>query len=277
VCRFVNVQVVLGLRNGHLFKEDIAHILVVVLTGMNDDLGYFGMFCYFAAYNGCFDKLRPRSYYCDYLHCLFASFAFEHDVPGALPEVFPVGGVGVFEVGLEVFGLAGFDLLEGGWHVGVVWRDETRLYEDAELLELYGVKIVIVSAERAHADELEVAPEPVDDHRELVEPGLSQELAVPGDAEVVGELAAGSEVVVLVDVWLEVFRVWIHCPHLVDADYFAAVADSPEADQKAGGRRVVADRFLDLGGGDAVFAALVVGVGDVEAGAIDAAHHADFE
>lgn len=51
-----NAQVIVGFWDAQLFIENIGHIVVIILTGMNKHL--FGGLAKLAGNNGCFDKLR---------------------------------------------------------------------------------------------------------------------------------------------------------------------------------------------------------------------------
>ena len=150
----------------------------------------------------------------------------ENDVAYRSPEVAPVGGEGVCLVGVYISFLRGLDVFkgDGGVFVVVEGGQEPRLDADMQVLHLGRVKAEIMPAQRPYADELHLALEDVDEHRQLVEPELAEQPSPAVDAVVVGEFAAVLEPLVLKHVGLEVLRVGVHRTELIDSDEIALVA-----------------------------------------------------
>ena len=127
------------------------------------------------------------------------SVVLEQDVADGAPEVAPVGREGVGVVGLDVAALGGLDIVQGdgGLLVEIKGRQEAGLDTDVQLLHFGCIEAEIMAAQGAHADQFHLPLEDVDQHRELVQPGLSHEFTPEIDAVVVCELAAVLQAFVL--------------------------------------------------------------------------------
>lgn len=158
-------------------------------------------------------------------------------------------------------------VIEGG--------QEPGLHLDTQLLHLGGVEAEIVARKRPHTDELALALEHVNEHGELVDPYLAHPAAPEIDAVVVGELAAGLQTAVLVEVGLKVLAVAVHGAELVDADDFAILAHTAQLDEGGAGGHIVPDGGLLLAGEDKELALAELLVEDLETGSIEAAE--DFD
>ena len=114
-------------------------------------------------------------------------------------------------------------VIEGG--------QEPGLHLGAQLLHLRGVETEIVARKGTHTDELALALKHINEHGEFVDPYLAHPTAPEIDAVVVGELAAGLQAAVLVEVGLQVFAVAVHGAELVDTDNLAVLADTAQLDK----------------------------------------------
>jgi len=201
----------------------------------------------------------------------------EDDVSNSAEEITEVGAEGGLQVGLDVFALGGLHLIDGLGGVAVVIEggQEAGLYLDAQLLHIGGVETEIVTREGTHTDELALALEHVDEHREFVEPYLAHPAAPEIDAVVVGEFATGLQAAVLVEVGLQVLAVAVHGAELVDTDDFAVLADTAQLDEGGAGGYVVPDGGLLLAGEDEKLALAELLVEDFETGSIEAAEDLD--
>ena len=100
----------------------------------------------------------------------------------------------------------------------------------------------------AGADDLDVPAQPVDQLRQLVQPELAEEPSPGGDAEIVLELAALVQIVVLVHIILDELGVGMHGAQLVEGKGLALVADPFQLDQRTvGGIGIVAGALVLLG------------------------------
>ncbi len=158
-------------------------------------------------------------------------------------------------------------VIEGG--------QEPGLHLGAQLLHLGGVEAEIVARKRANTDELALALEHVDEHGEFVDPNLAHPAAPEIDAVVIGELAAGLQAAVLVEVGLQVLAVAVHGAELVDTDNLAVLADTAQLDEGGAGGHVVPNGGLLLAGEDKELAFAELLVEDLETGTVQTAE--DFD
>ena len=212
-----------------------------------------------------------------FCHISVRSFMLDQNIPHRAPEVAPVGGEGAGLVGLDVAALGGLHVLERVRGLGLIVEggQETRLDARMQRLHLGRVEAEIVAAEGPHADQLHLAFQDVDRHRELVQPAPAHQFAPEVDAVVVGELAAVLQALVLQHVGLEVFGVGVHRAELIDTDHIAVPADAAEFDQRAAGRVVVPDRGAELAPDDEEFALVEALVNDFESGPVHPAQQLD--
>lgn len=103
-----------------------------------------------------------------------------------------------------------------------------------------------MARQRAHAHELELPLEEIDEHREFVEPACAQQSAPLVDPVVVLELAAVLKPDVLVHVGLQILGVGVHRAELVHADEIAVLADPGKLDERPAVGLLVPDGGLDL-------------------------------
>ena len=155
---------------------------------------------------------------------LFGAFSLENNIADNLPKIPPVGAQGMLQIGLQITTLAVLDLLQGLWHVDIEWRQQSRLGLDSQLLQIFGIKVEILLAQRTNADQLHLPLQDIDKHRQLIKPGLAQETAPLRHAVVVAELTTHVQVVVLVDIGLQILGIGVHRPELVDVKLLAVLA-----------------------------------------------------
>ena len=141
---------------------------------------------------------------------LFGAFSPENNVSDNFPKILPVGAERMRQICLQITTLALLDFLQGLRHVDIERRQEAWLRFYPKFLYLFFVQIEILLTQRAHTYQFHLTLQDVDEHGQLVEPGLTQELSPLGDAIVVIELATHIQVVVLIDIGLQVLRIGIH-------------------------------------------------------------------
>lgn len=79
-------------------------------------------------------------------------------------------------------------------------------------------------AQGTDAHQLHLTLEEIDEHRQLVQPALTHESAEGADADVVGNLAAFAQTLLVEHIALQIFRIGVHRPHLIDLDLLAPLA-----------------------------------------------------
>src|SRR5262245_1444044 len=78
-------------------------------------------------------------------------------------------------------------------------------------------------AQWANSYQLQIPFKQVDKHRQFINPVFTQELAKCRYTEIVFKLAALIKIILLVHVLLEIFRIGIHCTHLIYIDQLAVL------------------------------------------------------
>ena len=133
----------------------------------------------------------------------------EKDVSYSAPEITPVGGERTGVVGVNVSFLRCLDIVQGDRGLLVIverWQ-QAGFDTDMQILHFRRIKAEIVPAQGTDADQLHLALEHVDEHRQFVEPGFAQELAPAVDAIVVRELSAILKPFILKHIRLQVLGV----------------------------------------------------------------------
>lgn len=141
---------------------------------------------------------------------LFGAFSPENNVTDNFPKIFPIGAERMLQISLQITAFALLDFLQGLRHIDIERWQETRLCFYPKFLYFFFIQIEILLAQRTYTYQFHLAFQDVEEHGELIEPSLAQELSPLGDAIVVIELATHIQVVVLIDIGLQVFRIGVH-------------------------------------------------------------------
>ena len=170
---------------------------------------------------------------------LFGALSLEDNISNDYPEILPVGTEGMLQIGLEITTLAVLDLVQSLGHVHIKRRQKARLGLNPQFLQLFGIEIEILLAQGPDAHNLHLSLQHIDEHRQLIEPGLAQESPPLRDAVIVAEFAAHIQVVVLVDVGLQVFGIGIHRAELEHIEFLPVLAHTAQLHQGTIGVRLV--------------------------------------
>ena len=116
----------------------------------------------------------------------------------------------------QITPLALENLVLGLRHVHIERREQPRKKTRAQQLQVLWVDGEILPAQRTNADELHVASYDIQEHRHLIEPVFTEELAYRRNALVVSEFAAFLKSLLLINVLLDILRIRVHRTELVD-------------------------------------------------------------
>ena len=120
----------------------------------------------------------------------------------------------MLQISLKITHLALLNLIKGFRHIDIKRWKKSWLCLYPKLLQFFTIQIEILLAKRPHSHYLHLSFHQIDDHRQFIEPSLSQEPSPFGHSIVVIEFATHIQVVVLIDIGLQIFRIGIHRPEL---------------------------------------------------------------
>lgn len=101
-------------------------------------------------------------------------------------------------------------------------------------------------AQRTYPDGLEVAPEHIDDHGQLINPEFAHKLTHAGYPEIVSKLTPFVELVALIDIGLQVLRIGIHGTKLIHVNGLAVFAGAGHLENRSIGSMGVESRCFDF-------------------------------
>lgn len=144
----------------------------------------------------------------------------------------------MLQIGLQITTLTLLDLVQSLRHVDIKRWQQARLGLDTKFLHLRTIQTEILTAQRSYPHELHLAFQDIEQHGQLVEPGLAQETAPARHTVVVAELAALVQVVVLVHIGLQVLGIGVHGAELVYVENLAVLAHPTQLHQGTIGVRL---------------------------------------
>ena len=97
-------------------------------------------------------------------------------------EILNIGPDGVLQILREVLILRGIEFLKGLGMIDIEGRDEARFGFRSLVLQPLGIGLKHGLRQRTYAHEFNVALDPVDEHRQFVEPVLAHDLT-PGRSD----------------------------------------------------------------------------------------------
>ena len=158
-------------------------------------------------------------------------------------------------------------IVEGGQKAG--------FHLDAQLLHLGGVEAEIMAGQWTYTDQLALALEHIDEHGKFIEPYLAHPATPEIDTVVIGELAAGLQTTVFVEIGLQVLAVAVHGAELVDTYNFAVLADTAQLDKGGAGGNIVPDGGLLFTSKDKKLALAELFIEHLETGTVHSTEHLD--
>ena len=176
------------------------------------------------------------------------SFMLEQDVAHRTPEIAPVRGEGMLVVGFDISFLGGLHVFQclRRFLVIVEWGQESRFHADVQFLHFRGIQAEILPTERTYADQFHLALEDIDKHGQLVDPGFPEQTSPEIHPVVIGELATLLQTLMLQHIGLEVFRIAVHRPELIDADHLPLIPNAVQFHKHSAGGFVIPDGSLHL-------------------------------
>lgn len=144
----------------------------------------------------------------------------------------------MLQIGLQIAPLTLLDLVQGFRHVDIKRGQQAWLGLDTKFLHLRTIQTEILATQRPNPNELHLALDKVEKHRQLVEPCLAQETTPTRHTVVVAELAALVQVIVLIDIGLQVLGIGVHGAELEHVENLAVLAYPTQPHQRAIGVRL---------------------------------------
>ncbi len=138
----------------------------------------------------------------------------------------------MLQVGIQVFIFAGVEFVKCIRMVDIERRDESGFGECAFILQFFWVLLQHSFAARSYADEFNIPFEPVDEHRQFVQPVLTEDSSPVRDAPIVitfvGDIHSSS---LIKDILLDILGVWVHSAELIEVANLFIFAYAREFDK----------------------------------------------
>lgn len=199
-----------------------------------------------------------------------APFPPEQYVGDCPPKVPPIRAEWMLQVGFRVAAFRLLHLFDGAGSLLVIverWQ-QTGLCLCAQCLHLRGVEREIVLRQRSYPNQLHIALQHVENHRQFVKPHLAEQLAPDVHSIVISKFSSFLQGVMLVYVRLEIFGIGIHGAELVNPNQLAVFSHTSQLDERCACRLVVPNRCLDFTGKDEELAVAKLFIYHLEACAI---------
>ena len=145
----------------------------------------------------------------------------------------------MLQIGLEITTLAVLDFVQSLRHINIERRQESWFGFDSKLLQIFGVEIEVLLAQRTHTHQLHLTFQDVEKHGQLVEPGFSQKPPPLRYTVVVAELASHIKIIVFVYVSLQILGIGIHRTELKYVKLLPILAHTTQFHQWTIGVRLV--------------------------------------
>lgn len=165
------------------------------------------------------------------------------------------------------------DLLYAIRHVRIKRRYQPRLELDAQLLQVLRIGLEERLRQRPDPDQLQVSFQPIGQHGQLVDPGLAEKAAPGSDPEIIFDLAAVLELVLVENILVQVFGKRVHGAQFVYVEDPAVPAQPALAEDRAVRGLGVSPRFFGLFGDEIKNIVDRPQADDLETAVIEAAQH----
>lgn len=157
----------------------------------------------------------------------------EQDIIHRAKEIFDIGSKRMRAIFLQVFALGLPYLLDALRHIGIIRRYQPRLELHPLFLKIFWIRLEERLAQRPDANQLQVTLEPVDQHGKLVQPGFPKKPSPAGYPEIVLDLAARLELVLVENILVQVFGERVHGAQFINMNNLSAFPQTPLAEDGA--------------------------------------------
>jgi len=149
------------------------------------------------------------------------------------PQINPLGLYGGLKVALDIPLFGFFDLFDGFRKIRIIWRDESGLDFFPQFPEFSIVNTQVLFAQWTYTEQLNVPLEPIVQHGQFIQPGLSHEFTPPTQPEIILEFSALLKLAHFIDIFLKIFGVGIHGPEFVNSDLITVCSRSFQLNERS--------------------------------------------